>query len=189
MKYFENCARDLHSTWILLASNILPYQQHQQNQHWIHLWFLVSCWWVNLSSVYNKNIESAQTDLRLINMIILCFHEVFRPRSSRGGGNLGIILVRVYKPVFWNPPQSYTWSSKKNDVFIYLIEQNAYIFIYCSLIFMYTLFAVCKQSLQINITIFVSELNIWAKIWVFSNRDVRKQDHSYINNEKLGLGA
>ena len=36
-----------------------------------------------------------------------------------------------------------------------------------------------------NITILVSELNIWAKIGVFSNRDVRKWDHSYIN-EKLG---
>ena len=51
---------------------------------------------------------------------------------------------------------------------------------------LYTLFAVCKQSLQINITILVSELNIWAKIWVFSNREVRKWDHSYNNDEKLG---
>ena len=33
---------------------------------------------------------------------------------------------------------------EKNDLFIYLIKQNVYIFIYCSLIF-YTLFAVCKQ--------------------------------------------
>ena len=43
---------------------------------------------------------------------------------------------------------------EKNDLFIYLIEQKVYIFIYCSL------FAVCKHNLQINITILVSELNI-----------------------------
>ena len=75
-----------------------------------------------------------------------------------GGGNLRVILVRVGGPVFGNLPHSYTWSSKK-DLFIYLIEQNVYIFMYCLLI-LYTLFAVCKQSLQIIITILVSELNI-----------------------------
>ena len=37
-------------------------------------------------------------------------------------------------------------------------EQIVYMFIYCSLI-LYTLFAVCKQSLQINNTVLVSELN------------------------------
>ena len=62
--------------------------------------------------------------------------------STRGGGgggggcNLGVILLRVCEPVFLNIPQSYTWFSK-NDIFIYLIEQNVYIFIYCSLIFTY----------------------------------------------------
>ena len=40
------------------------------------------------------------------------------------------------------------------------------------------------ESLQINITILVSELNVWAKIWVFSNRDVRKWDHSYNDDKK-----
>ena len=48
---------------------------------------------------------------------------------------------------------------EKNDQFIYLIEQNVYLFIQCSMI-LYTHFALCKQSLQINITILVSELNI-----------------------------
>ena len=48
---------------------------------------------------------------------------------------------------------------EKNDLYIYLMEQNVYIFIYCSLI-LYTLFAVCKRSLQMNITNLVSELNI-----------------------------
>ena len=56
---------------------------------------------------------------------------------------------------------------------------------YTVLWFLYTLIAVCK-NLQINITILVSELNIWAKLWEFSNSDVRKRDHSYINDEKLG---
>ena len=37
-------------------------------------------------------------------------------------------------------------------------EKIVYMFIYCSLI-LYTLFAVCKQSLQINNTVLVSELN------------------------------
>ena len=69
-----------------------------------------------------------------------------------GGGNLGVILVRVWE-----------LGLQKNDLFLYFIEENVYIFIYCSLIF-YTLFAVCKQSSQINITILIAELNIWAKI-------------------------
>ena len=31
-----------------------------------------------------------------------------------GGGNLGVIVVRVFEPVFWNLPQSYlTWTLKK----------------------------------------------------------------------------
>ena len=30
-----------------------------------------------------------------------------------GGGNLGVILVRVCEPVFQNLPHSYTWPSKK----------------------------------------------------------------------------
>ena len=60
-----------------------------------------------------------------------------------GGGNLRVILVRVGGPVFGNLPHSYTWSSKK-DLFIYLIEQNVYIFIYCSLIFIPSLLSVNK---------------------------------------------
>ena len=70
-----------------------------------------------------------------------------------GGVNFGVILVWVCEPGFFNLHQTYTWSSKKmNDLFTYLIEQNVIIFIYCSLI-LNTLFAVCKQSLQVIITI------------------------------------
>ena len=44
---------------------------------------------------------------------------------------------------------------EKNDIFIYLIELN------CLHIHkLFTFFAVCKQSLRINITILVSDLNI-----------------------------
>ena len=56
-----------------------------------------------------------------------------------GGGNLRVILVQVCGQAVWNLPQSYTWSSKKNDLYIYLIEQNVYIFIYCAMIFIYPL--------------------------------------------------
>ena len=44
--------------------------------------------------------------------------------------------------------------------------------------FIYNLCAVCKQSLQMHITILVSEQKY---------RDVRKRDHTYINDETLGL--
>ena len=80
------------------------------------------------------------------------------------GGNLRVVLVRVCGPVFFKPTQIIYLVFEKHDLFIYLIEQNVYIFIYCSFTFIYiyicTLFAVCKQSLQINITILASELNI-----------------------------
>ena len=54
----------------------------------------------------------------------------------------------------------------KKDLFIYLIKQNVYIFIYCSLIFL-NLFVICKQSSQINITILVSELKSEQKYECF----------------------
>ena len=74
---------------------------------------------------------------------LICFNLIVNLLSCvRGGGggrgDLRVILVRVGGPVFGNLPHSYTWSSKK-DLFIHLIEQNVYIFIYCSLIFIYPL--------------------------------------------------
>ena len=58
-----------------------------------------------------------------------------------GGDNLRVILERVCGPVLLNLPQSYRTlpGLRKNDIFIYLIEQIVYIFIYCSLIFIYPL--------------------------------------------------
>ena len=54
---------------------------------------------------------------------------------------------------------------EKNDLFIYLIEQNVtHLHIHILFFDFYTLFAIFKQSSQINITILVSELNILAKI-------------------------
>ena len=71
------------------------------------------------------------------------------------GGNFGMgVPVSSLKPT----PIIYL-VFEKNGPLIYLIEQNVYIFIYFSLI-LNTLFAVCKQSLQINITILVSMLNM-----------------------------
>ena len=52
-----------------------------------------------------------------------------------GGGKLGCNYSMCVQTSFLNLPQSYTWTSKKNDLFIYLMEHNVYIFIYCSLIF------------------------------------------------------
>ena len=53
-----------------------------------------------------------------------------------GGGNLRAILVQVNRPVFFNPTPIIYLVFEKNDLFIYFIEQNVYIFRYCSLIFM-----------------------------------------------------
>ena len=76
-----------------------------------------------------------------------------------GGGNLGGNFDTDVRASFLKPTTIIYIQGlrKKNDLFIYLIEQNVYIFIY---MYCYTLFAVCKQSLQINITILVSELSI-----------------------------
>ena len=57
---------------------------------------------------------------------------------------------------------------------------------YTALWFLYNLFAVCKQSLQINITILVSELNIWAKICFFQTGMSENGTIHKNNDEKLG---
>ena len=60
--------------------------------------------------------------------------------SWGGGGNLVVILVRVCEPVFFLKPSPIIYLAfEKIDIFIYLIEQNIYIFIYCSLIIKYSL--------------------------------------------------
>ena len=99
-----------------------------------------------------------------------------------GGGNLRVILVRVCGSVFWNLPQAYTWSSKKMT-YSYTWLNKMFTYSYTVLWFLHTPFAVYKYSLQMNI--WVSELNIWAKILVLSYRVVRKWDNSYNNDEKL----
>ena len=76
-----------------------------------------------------------------------------------GGDNLRIILVRVCGPVFLNIPQSNAWSSKKRPIHILDLTKCLHIHI-LFFDFLYTIFAVCKQSLQNIITILVSELNI-----------------------------
>ena len=54
---------------------------------------------------------------------------MIRDRVS-SGGNLGVILVRVCEPVFFKPTPIIYLVFEKNDLFINLIEQNVYIFIY-----------------------------------------------------------
>ena len=72
----------------------------------------------------------------------------FKPRGARGGGgwcvagagaregcNLGVIVVRVCEPEFWNLPPFIYLAFEKIDPFIYLIVQNVDLFIYSPLIF------------------------------------------------------
>ena len=103
-----------------------------------------------------------------------------------GGGQLGVIWYGCASQFFETYPNHILGLRKKWSIHILDWTQCLHIYIYTVLWFLYTLFAVCKLGLQINITILVSELNIWAKLClVVSNRDVGKWDHSYINDEKL----
>ena len=74
-----------------------------------------------------------------------------------GGGGLEGNFGTGVRPSFFKPTLIVYLVLDKNNLLIFLIEQNVYIFIiiYCSLTF-----AVCKQSLQTDNTILVSELNI-----------------------------
>ena len=89
--------------------------------------------------------------------------------------NMHLFLIRIANY------QSYTWSSKKNTYLCTWLNEM-FTNLYTVLWFVYTFF--CKQSLQINITILVFWAEYLSKIWVISNRDVRKRDHSYIYAEK-----
>ena len=40
------------------------------------------------------------------------FYKYMKSRSRGGGGNQGVILVRMCGPTFQNPPHSYTWAVK-----------------------------------------------------------------------------
>ena len=84
---------------------------------------------------YNTVILSITIRLQICNLTI-CILE--NPRGG-GGDKLRVILVHLCEPVFLNLPQSYTWSSKKMSHSYNLIEQYVYIFIYCSLTFIYPL--------------------------------------------------
>ena len=55
------------------------------------------------------------------------------------GGNLRVILVQLCGPVFLKPTPILYLVFEKNDLFIYLIQQTVYIFIYSSLIFIHSL--------------------------------------------------
>ena len=58
------------------------------------------------------------------------------------GGYLGVSLVHVFAPVIFKPTQIIYFVFEKNDLIIYLILQNAFIFIYSSLIFILDLLSV-----------------------------------------------
>ena len=64
--------------------------------------------------------------------------------TSGGGGGGGGVTWRLFwygcaAQFFFKPTPIINLVCKKNDRFIYLNEQNVYIFIYCSLIFIYPL--------------------------------------------------
>ena len=50
--------------------------------------------------------------------------------GGRGGGDSGILLVRMCESVFGNQPQSYTWHLKKPSLFIYLITEKVDLYSY-----------------------------------------------------------
>ena len=115
-----------------------------------------------------------------------------------GGGNLGVILVRVCEPVFQNLPHSYTWPSEKTDPFIYLIFQNVDLFIYCLLIFRthfcwlihkyHSRFMYYQEDKQPRK---ISERKICAytrmsEKWGLSHRNPEKSGHSCTFAEKRG---
>ena len=84
-----------------------------------------------------------------------------------GGGGLGVILVRVCEPDFRNLSRL-AFAFEKNDLFIYLIEQNVYIFIYCSLIFYIT------SLLSVN------------KVYKLEDLTVLRCSPDLLNNVKIG---
>ena len=88
------------------------------------------------------------------------------PQIASQGGNLRVILVWVWRPVFLNLSQSYTWSSK-NMTYSYTRLNKMFTYSYTVLLFDFSipsLLSVYKRSLPINITILVYGLNISAKI-------------------------
>ena len=87
--------------------------------------------------------------------------------SGGGGGGLGVILVRVCEPDFRNLSRL-AFAFEKNDLFIYLIEQNVYIFIYCSLIFYIT------SLLSVN------------KVYKLEDLTVLRCSPDLLNNVKIG---
>ena len=69
-------------------------------------------------TVPSLTAQTAQIDLRLINIrqnlrdnpvFTWSNLTLFLEGCVCVGGNLGIILVQVYEPAFWNLPQSYIW--------------------------------------------------------------------------------
>ena len=66
-------------------------------------------------------------------LIINCIFGLKTSRFCGGGGGGGRGGGQL------NLPKSYTWSKKKMTYSCYLVGQKFYIFIYCSLIFIYPL--------------------------------------------------
>ena len=125
-------------------------------------------------------------------MKIVKFNSLTLGGGGGGGGcNLGVILVRVCEPVFQNLPHSYTWPSKKTDLFIYLIIQNADLFIYCPLTFCTHFLLVITQisvnscnTKRIKQPRKISQRKIYAytrmsEKWGLSHRNPEKSGHSY----------
>ena len=74
-------------------------------------------------------------------------------RGGGVGGNLRVIVVRVFGPVFQNLPHSYTWLLKKIHPFIYLIFQNVDLFIYYPWAHMQSCRKCCASAHMYNVTI------------------------------------
>ena len=94
-----------------------------------------------------------------------------------GGGNLGVIMVRLCDPVFQNLPHSYTWPLKKQtNSYTWSSKLLTSVFIYCPLIFCNHLFLVVRQISKSIHSIpreQAASKNLWAKNMCIY-QDVRK---------------
>ena len=105
-----------------------------------------------------------------LSILQACFH------LGGGGGNLGVILVRVCDPVFWKLPQSYTWPSK-NMTYSYTLLYTMLTYLY-----VHDLFATYTQNLHTNITILFQFGSLsWISVQTYAhlNRDVKMEPFKY----------
>ena len=105
--------------------------------------------------------------------------------GGRGGGNLGVILVRVSEPVFQDLPHSYTWPLKKRGPIHILDHPKCWPIQILLFDFLYPFFAVnsCNTKRISSLEKSLSEKYVHIpgcqKKWGLSHRNPEKSGHSY----------